>query len=189
MIPKRQDLEKSTEEQEQEAKEGKTHTADKAKKGEIDNGDLSHLTVATGQKGGTHTGDADVERWKQQSGGSKEFITHMTVKRDSGTGSVPCLHIKLSCSRDFSKSVSLSLENNNSTSLGNSLSFDKPDFSSTQVLNICNASFGLAGSGGEGTSQVVEAASPGDQTQISSKRPSTMANGIRDRRGMDSSSC
>ena len=50
-----------------------------------------------------------------------------------------------------------------------------------------NASFGLAGSGGEGTAQVVEAASPGDETQISSKRPSTKGNGIRDRRGMDSS--
>ena len=47
MIPKRQDSEESTEEQEQEeTKEGKTHTADKAKKGEIDNGDLSRLTAA-----------------------------------------------------------------------------------------------------------------------------------------------
>jgi hypothetical protein len=99
MIPKRQDSEESTEEQEQEeTKEGKTHTADKAKKGEIDNGDLSRLTAAAGKKGGTHTGDADVERWQQQSGGSEEFITHMTVKRDPGTGSVPCLHFKLSCS-------------------------------------------------------------------------------------------
>ena len=116
MIPKRQDFQQSTEEEEQEeTKEGKTHTADKAKKGEIDNGDMSRLTAATGKKGGTHPGDADVERWQQQSGGSKEFTTHMTVKRESGTGSVPCLHIKLSCSRDFSQFVSLSLENDNCT--------------------------------------------------------------------------
>ena len=162
----------------------KTDRADKNdKKSEDGDQDPQYFAVADEcEKERTLNGEIAMGRIDSS---NEECTMHMMVQR----GSVPCLHITLSCSKDFSKSVSLSLENDHSTSLQNSLSFDKNNFSCTKVLKVGNQSLAVTRKTGSEdiqaaiTSPIEETASLGNQGPISSIKTSS-ANGIRDRRGI-----
>ena len=162
----------------------RTDRADKNdKKSEDGDQDPQYFAVADEcEKERTLNGEIEMGRIDSS---NEECTMHMTVMR----GSVPRLHITLSCSQDFSKSVSLSLENDHSTSLENYFSFDKNDFSSTQVLKIGTQSLAVTKKTGSGNIQDAitapkETASRGNQERQISSTKTSKANGIRDRRGI-----